>query len=137
MLFTSIRFGSSLALPFGKSKMPPMTRLKRLLGLIGNSLPPHSFWYGRQTPILVIDEANELNALAKDPDSQDALTNILKRLVMNMKEAKRFDSLLISSDRFFHLWVSNFISASQLVNYIIVDLTKEDAGGREIVTPIS
>jgi len=121
------------------SKMTPMSRLNRLLEMIGNRLPPRSFWHGRQTPILVIDEANELNALVKDPDGQDALTNIFKWLVMNTKEANRFHSLLISSDSFFHLWVSNFIGPSRFVNYVIGDLTKKDAEifWRERLLPLS
>ena len=104
-----------------------MTRLNYLLELLGNKLPPQSFWYGRQTPILLIDEAHELNALVKDPDGHDALTNIFKWLVLNTKEVNRFHSVLVSSDSFFHLWVTKYIGSSRYINYVIGDLTKEDA----------
>lgn len=118
---------AKLSIDFEKPNIPPITKLNYLLELIGNKLPPQSFWYGRQTPILVIDEANELNALTKDSDGHDALTNLFKWLVLNTKEANRFHSLLVSSDSFFHLWVSNYVGASRFVNYVIGDLAKKDA----------
>ena len=90
-------------------------------------MPPQSFWYGRQTPILLIVEANELNALLKDADGHDALSNIFKWLVLNTKELGRFYSVLVSSDSFFHLWVTNYIGSSRFVNYVIGDFTKTDA----------
>ena len=68
---------------------------------ISNQLPLHTFWGKVQVPIFMIDEANELAMLTKDPDGQDALTNLFKRLILNTKELNRFHTLLVSNDSFF------------------------------------
>ena len=105
--------------------MPVLTKLDLLFQRISAKFPPRTFWGKVQLPIFVIDEANELSALMKDPDGQDALTNLFKWMVLNTKEINRFHTLLVSSDRFFHLRVADYIGSSR---YVIGDLTR---GGAE------
>ena len=38
-----------------------------------------------------------------------------------------FHTLLFSSDSFFYLWVAIYIGSSKFVNYVIDDLTKDEA----------
>jgi len=61
--------------------IPPIVKFNSLLEKINTELLQHSFWFDRETPMFVIDKANKLNALKKDPVSQDALTNILNGLL--------------------------------------------------------
>ena len=42
-----------------------------------------------------------------------------------MVDFGRFHTILVSSDSFFHLWVSGFIGTSRYANYVIGDLPKE------------
>ena len=107
--------------------LPVLTKLDLLFQKISARLPPRNFWGKVQLPIFVIDEANELSALMKDPDGQDALINLFKWMVLNTKEINRFHAMLVSSDSFFHLWVADYIGSSRYVNYVIGDLDKEDA----------
>ena len=48
--------------------MPVLIKLDLLFQKISAKLPPCTFWGKVQLPIFVIDEANELSALIKDPD---------------------------------------------------------------------
>ena len=73
-----------------------------------------------QTPIFVIDEANELSALCKDPDGHDALMTLFKWLILNTKELNLFHTLLISSKVFF----AKYIVTLRYINYVIGDLEK-------------
>ena len=75
--------------------------------------------------IFMIDEVNELAALTKDPDGQDALMNLFKWLILNTKELNRFHTLLVSSNSFFHLWVAEYIGMLRYANYVIGDQTKK------------
>lgn len=52
---------------------------------------------------------NELNALTRDKEGHTALKNLFKWVVQNTKEINRFHTLMISSNSFFHLWVTNYI----------------------------
>ena len=105
----------------------PINRLDLLFERISAKIPPHTFWGKLQIPIFVINEANKLSALTKDPSSQDAILNLFKWLILNTKELGRFHTILVSSDSFFHLWVSGFIGTSRYANYVIGDLPKKDA----------
>ena len=83
--------------------MPVLTKLDLSFQRISAKLPSRTFWGKVQVHIFVIDEANKLSALMKDPDGQDALTNLFKWMVLNTKEINRFHALLVSSDSFFSL----------------------------------
>ena len=118
-----------LHLKLGKTRrgLPSIATLDQLFEKISAKLPPRTFWGKIQTPIFVIDEANELSALRKDPDGHDALMTLFKWLVLNTKELNLFHTLLISSDSFFHLWVAKYIGTSRYINYVIGDLDKSSA----------
>ena len=105
----------------------PIDKLNGLLQSLQNKLPPHTFWNGSKAPLLVIDEANELHALTKDPNGQDALHNLFKWLVINTKELNRFHIMLSSSNSFFHLWTSQYIGSSRYETYVIGNLEKDEA----------
>ena len=64
--------------------------------------------------IFIIDEANKLNALTKDPNGHDTILNLFKWLILNTKERGRFHTIFVSSDSFFHLWVPGFITEKSL-----------------------
>ena len=64
----------------------PIARLNTLLSSMQKNLPPYTFWYGTKLPVFIIDEANELRAITKDPNGQAALHNLLKWFVLNTKE---------------------------------------------------
>lgn len=81
----------------------PLTRLSDLLEQIEKKLPPYTFWRGTKAPILIIDEASELRALLKDSEGKYALHNLLKWVVLNTKEQRRFHTVFGSSDSFSHL----------------------------------
>ena len=55
-----------------------MNKLDIFFEKMSAKLPPCTFWGKIQLPIPVIDEANELKALVKDPDGKDALMNFFK-----------------------------------------------------------
>ena len=121
-------YGFSLKINRSKGKaVRPITRLDLLFEKISAKLPPRTFWGKLQIPIFVIDEANELSALTKDPNSHDTILNLFKWLILNTKELGRFHTIFVSSDSFLHLWVSGFIGTSRYANYVIGDLTKESA----------
>ena len=103
-------------------------KLNYLFHKISAKLPHHTFWGRHQTPIFVIDEANELKALTADPEGHTALINLFKWLVLQTKERHRFHTLLLSSDSFFHLWVASYIGSSRYTSYVLGDLTEEEAG---------
>ena len=115
-----------LHLKLGKTRrgLPSIATLDQLFEKISAKLPPRTFWGKIQTPIFVIDEANELSALCKDPDGHDALMTLFKWLVLNTKELNLFHTLLISSVSFFHL---KYIGTSRYINYVIGDLDKSSA----------
>ena len=87
----------------------------------------HSFEAKEKAPLFIIDKANELRALSKDPDGSEALHNLFKWLVLNTKERSRFHVLFSSSDSFFHLWVSKYIGSTRYETYVIGDLAQEEA----------
>lgn len=123
---------AGLSLALCKEQESPLIRLNHLLKLVGERLPPYSFWHGKLMPILIIDEANELNTLTHDSDSHTALTDLFKLFVKNIKEANRFHTLLtmISSDSFFHIWMTRYsyrFNKTYNINLVIGNLTKEDA----------
>ena len=79
-------------------------------------------------PIFVIDEANELSALTKDPNGHDTILNLFKWLILNNKELGRFHTILSVAIAFF---ICGYRALSVLqgtyANYVIGDLTKESA----------
>ena len=80
---------------------PPLRKLSGLLDhFSATQLPPPSFWRSSHTPVFLIDEASELWSLKNDPDSEKALHNLFKWLVMNSKEKNKFQVLFCSSDSF-------------------------------------
>ena len=121
-------FGVTFQLEFNpKETLPAFTKFNDLLKKLSEQLPPRNFWKGTTTPVLVIDEANELNSLAQSGmDGHLALVNLFKWLTLHTKELHRFHTVLISSDSFFHLWVAQFIGTSRYANYVIGHLTKKE-----------
>ena len=105
----------------------PIRRLNDLLSKFEEKLPHFTFWHGRKIPVFIIDEANELRALLKDPHGHDAIHNFFKWLVLNTKEQRRFHVLLASSDSFFHIWISKLIGSTRYEAIVIGDLDKEHA----------
>jgi len=69
--------------------------------------------------------ANELDAIMKDPNSNNDILSLFKWLILNTKAFERFHIILVSSDICFHSWVSGFIGTSRYANYVIEDLTKK------------
>ena len=120
-------YGFELSFGVAEEEIPPITKLNKLLHLFEDKLPPYTFWYGEKAPLLIIDEANELRALSKDADGNEALHNLFKWLVLNTKERSRFHVIFLSSDSFFHLWVSKYIGTTRYDTYVIGDLPKQDA----------
>ena len=53
----------------------PIRRLNDLLSKFKEKLPHFTFWHGRKIPVFIIDEANELRALLKDPHEHNAIHN--------------------------------------------------------------
>ena len=78
----------------------PIVKLNSLLDGFSAKLPPYSFWFGTKTPVFIIDEANELNALKSHPNGHAVIHNLFKWLVMNTKELNKFHIILSSSDSF-------------------------------------
>ena len=91
----------------------PVARLNALLDTFMAQLPHSTLWRQMCKPVFIIDEANELEALKKDPYGNDALHNIFKWLIMNTNEYKKFKVILESSDSFVHLWVLNYVVTSR------------------------
>ena len=115
-------YGFELSFGVAEEEVPPITKFNKLLHLFEDKLPPHTFWYGEKAPLLIIDEANELRALSKDADGNEALHNLFKWLVLNTKERSRFHVLFSSSDS---LWVSKYIGTTRYETYVIGDLPKQ------------
>ena len=118
-----VKFDASLP----KTGNTPLQRLNKLLESMNEKLPSHSWWRGTQTPILFIDEANELNALLKDPLGQSALTNLFKWFVLNTKQKYRFHVVLASSDSFFHVWAEDHVGESRNRHLVVGNLAKNEA----------
>ena len=115
-------YGFSLHVEVKQDNTDPIVKLNSLLDGFSAKLPPYSFWLGTKTPVFIIDEANELNALKSHPNGHAAIHNLFKWLVMNTKELNKFHVILSSSDSFFHLWVSNYVGANRYKTYVIGDL---------------
>ena len=79
-------YGFELSFGVAAEEVPPITKLNKLLQIFEDKLPPYTYWYGEKAPVLIIDEANELRALLKDPDGNEAVHNLFKWLVLNTKE---------------------------------------------------
>ena len=120
-------YGFQLSIGVAGQEIPPIVKLNKLLHLFEAKLPPHTFWHGAKAPLFIIDEANELRALSKDPNGNEALHNLFKCLVVNTKVRSRFHILFSSSDSFFHLWVSKYIGSTQYETYVIGDLAQQEA----------
>lgn len=120
-------YGISFEWKRTEQSLRPIMKLNELFNKISTKLPPRTFWGRHQTPIFIIDEANELQALTADKDGHTALINLFKWLILQTKELHRFHTLLVSSDSFFHLWVASYIGASRYSSYVLGDLTKEEA----------
>ena len=120
-------YGFLLHVEVKQGSTDPIIKLNSLLDAFSAKLPPYTFWFDTKTPVFIIDEANELNALKSHPDGHAAIHNLFKWLVMNTKERNKFHVILSSSDSFFHLWVSNYVGANRYKTYIIGDLTPVEA----------
>ena len=108
---------------------PP--KLTDLLNTISNSLPSWSLLRGTNIPlpILYIDEANLLRELViKDVNGQKILKALLNWFVSMIKEYRKFQVVLCSSNSFIHSWVSNFVGNDRFNAIVIGHLSKEDAG---------
>lgn len=122
-------YGFQLKTSFAQDPVPTVVKLKlnKLLSIIQGKLPLYTYWYGFKVPIFIIDEANKLGAVTRERDGSDSLYNFFKWLVLNTKEKKRFHVLLLSSNSFFHLWISKYIGTTRYETYVIGDLPKQDA----------
>jgi hypothetical protein len=109
------------------SQRREIDRLNELFKKMSNQLPSGNIWRGWKTPILFIDEANELQTLLKDPDGHGALLSLFKWMVRNTKQISRFHIVLASSDSFFHLWLNKYIGKPFYQSYVIGDLPKDEA----------
>lgn len=108
-------------------KRTPVERLNDLFSLISNQLPAYSLLYGKQMPILFIDEANKLKALMKEEDGPKALSNLFEWFIKNTKQDSRFHVILGTSDSFFHLWIEKQVTASRFTSYVVGNLSREEA----------
>ena len=120
-------FGVKAGVNLGGDAPRAIDRLDKLFNEISDQLPLGNIWKGWKTPILFIDEANELKTLLEDPDGHGALLSLFKWMVKNTKQISRFHVVLASSDSFFHLWINQYIGKSFFESYVIGDLPKEEA----------
>ena len=80
-----------------------------------------------QYPLLVVDQANELQKLLRYKDGQAALENLFQWFIRNTKELQKFHVVLISSENFFDQWVEQFVGPTNYCVHVIGHLDREEA----------
>lgn len=108
------------------NQIDPLSKLNSLFKIMSDQLA-RPWWAGAQSPILFIDEANEMNMLLKDPQGREALANLFKWFVAHTKEKRHFHVVLAASDSFYHLRVERLIGSSRCTSIVIGNLTKQEA----------
>ena len=78
-------------------------------------------------PVLVIDEANHLKSLLRDPNGQGDLESLFEQFVAHTKEQHHFHVVLLNSDSFFNLWVEKFVGSSRYKLFMVGHLDKNEA----------
>ncbi|CAB5391832.1 unnamed protein product [Rhizophagus irregularis] len=104
--------------------------VRAMLNKIARALPNQNLWKGYNVPppIFVIDEANSLNRLGHgSAEGEVLLKTFLDWLVLNTKQANRFHVVLTSSDSFFIDWIVNRLHIPHVTQYVVGDLSKEEA----------
>ncbi len=104
-------------------------KLNAVFDVIDRALPEKSLLWGKNSPILFIDEANRLKVLLQDnpQEGNKVLLTLFEWFVQKTKQQNRFHVMLGSSSSFFHLWVSNYILEGQYKSYVIGDLSQKEA----------
>ena len=104
-------------------------KLNVVFDAIDRALPARSLLWGKNNPVLFIDEANRLKVLLQDnpKEGNKVLSTLFEWLVQKTKQQNRFHVMLGSSSSFFHLWVSRYMQQGQYESYVIGDLTREEA----------
>ena len=105
----------------------PIDKLNCLLENVANCMPSRKFLRGAQLPVFVVDEANRLRTLLRDPDGQAALESLFEWFILHTKKKRQFQVILSSSDSFFNLWVERFVGPSRYTTYVLGHLDKSEA----------
>ena len=104
-----------------------LKRFNKLLESVAGSMPERTHLKGIQMPMFVIDEANRLKTLQRDPNGQAALESLFEWFVSHTKENRHFHVVLLSSDSFFNKWVERYVGPSRYELYVLGHLDKTDA----------
>ena len=95
--------------------------LKRVYEALSKSLSNWSVFrgYNIEPPVLIIDEANQLDALLES-GGRIALDDFFAWLVENTKQTNRFHVVMASSDSFFLKWINQFVNSGVHSNYVVI-----------------
>ncbi len=115
------------------SKGTPIERLNDTFAMMSKELPEYNLLFGKQSPILFIDEANKLKMLLNREDKElkeeghIALVNLFEWFVKNTKQEHRFHVVLGTSDSFYNLWIEEFVGPTRFKSYVVGNLSLEEA----------
>ena len=100
-----------------------------LFNILSKALPDWNWLrgYGIPSPVLVIDEANQLRALLDDERGSAALNDFFTWIVQNTKQDSRFHIMMASSDSFFLRWITQYVDSAYFRNFLIGHLSKDEA----------
>ena len=100
--------------------------LSRDLKSVALTISDWKWWDGKQSPVLFIDEANELKHIPGE-EGKEAVRTLLKWCVVNTKQRERLHVVLASSDGFFLEWLNDMNIGRHASVYTVGDLSEESA----------